>query len=936
MWNYKRTKRIVEAADAWDVLSSPKFEWLGSFRETLKKADFNDPQRMPTVFTMAQLVKYATQINYLKMAEKNINSYKDDLIFFGRNIVKFVDNHLKKIGSADSETFLILDYLGKITEILDRFKAGHVEIGSYGSNEESMNAVMKGLLSIGYKTLNLLSDRGVKIDNSSMMFMIRDGDVKLGGNPNNEDRKALIEKALKDEPTLSMFQSHQGILRYLHTNELNVQKQNELGPFFRAYSRSGLSPDKFMSLISEMIGVFQEFFIKDIFLFTDTDNQIETFLFICKVHPNERYYIDEFSKIICDYANQYTITEDQFEKLRQNRDFKLDCEERGLNIREIWIYNGFSTVETMLKYLEMYPEKLSNFTEAALKLLPNLQALQQKCFQAKNVILADGLDVIDKAIKEGIIHKIDPFEKSWNQDYDPNVNRKYISPSMTDTQKRDLEIQNSANQIFTNFQQSYVDRMEQERQFTSVSKENLENYAKKLIILEYDGNHLSRFLKDNKINKLQINNIDFVTGTWRGLFAPRFPTKSDGLLPAIIIRTDTYDSLEHHKQLAENLGISHTKFTEGTRRHEIAHALHYLAVGDVLTTPSEEMNPEVTKEEAYLLNPSEMYARTHGDIPYLSEIFKNRLSNLMVSQQVYEAAKEQWLQDIVNQKIHLMSGGTNLRRLLMEDESSEFKKENFGKIRKKDGTVIDIPDPQEAVLKILERQRLRLEMIFHEFFTVAGKRDFRRGLIQRRKRLEQELESLGEFNFNRKIEIENELKKVEEDLIKSGSMLIFDVSDVSDSVLEGYLKDYFGKITDAVANGLLSSDILDSEDTTRPKEQKTDDESGPQKPRAEDIAEITRSLVDLSQKIPGGRKLDTIMPVHIGRQVPTDSWTWKKDENPNDPNAVSKPRGNFPGLENNTETQEGSKIKIEKKEENTDPFTSDKKASVYNFKKSIK
>ena len=62
MWNYKRSKKIVEAADAWDVLSSPKFEWLGSFKETLKKADFSDPNKMPTVFTMAQLVKYATQI----------------------------------------------------------------------------------------------------------------------------------------------------------------------------------------------------------------------------------------------------------------------------------------------------------------------------------------------------------------------------------------------------------------------------------------------------------------------------------------------------------------------------------------------------------------------------------------------------------------------------------------------------------------------------------------------------------------------------------------------------------------------------------------------------------------------------------------------------------------------------------------------------------
>ena len=57
---------------------------------------------------------------------------------------------------------------------------------------------------------------------------------------------------------------------------------------------------------------------------------------------------------------------------------------------------------------------------------------------------------------------------------------------------------------------------------------------------------------------------------------------------------------------------------------------------------------------------------------------------------------------------------------------------------------------------------------------------------------------------------------------------------------------------------------------------------------------------------------------------------------PNDPNAVSKPMGNFPGIEpESTEPQKGSKIKIEKTDENKDPFTTDKKASVYNFRKSI-
>jgi len=32
---------------------------------------------------------------------------------------------------------------------------------------------------------------------------------------------------------------------------------------------------------------------------------------------------------------------------------------------------------------------------------------------------------------------------------------------------------------------------------------------------------------------------------------------------------------------------------------------------------SEHLNPEVTEQEAYIINPSEIYARTHGDIPFL-------------------------------------------------------------------------------------------------------------------------------------------------------------------------------------------------------------------------------------------------------------------------------------------------------------------------------
>ncbi len=938
MWNYKQSKRIVEAADAWDVLSSPKFEWGGSFKETLKGANFNDPNKMPTVYSMSQLIKYVTQINYLKMCEGNISKYRSDLEFFGNAIVKFVDNHLKKIGTPDSETFLILDYLGKITQLLKEKDNGSIEIGDGAGSATVMEYGFQSLASIGFKTLNLLSSKGVEINESTLMYMIRDGDVKkFGVNPNDVDRKEILDRAISEKPLLERFQSHQGVINFLNNTDINTDFANRLRPFMVSYARSGLKPDQFMSLIEACIGIFDEYTVKELFNYSDTYSQVETYFYIKKTNPEQQFLLESFIYLIYTYSYDWDIKDFHIEQLRQDPEFKEYCEKQGDEIRDLWLYQGFATVDTMLKYLEENPEKLDNFKAGARNQLPNLAALTSKSNQAKNTILSSGLDVISKAIKEGVIKKIDPIEKTWNNDYDPSVESVPIPANASDFERRELEIQKSSKQMFTQFATSYLDKMEQERQYTTISKEDLIKYAEKLTLLEFDSNTLKSFLNKNKITKLQINDIDFVDGLWRGLFVPRFPTQSGENVPAIIIRTDSYDSLEHHKQLAENLGISHTKFTEATRRHEIAHALHYLASGDLIMAPSEELNPEVTKEEAYLINPSEMYARVHGDIPYLSEIFRNRLSNLMVSKTVYEAAKEQWLQDIVNQKIHLMSGGTNVRRLMMEDASAEFKKENFGKIRKPDGTTIDIPDPQEAVLKILERQRNRLEMIFHEIFTVSGKRDFRRGLIKRKNQIKKELESLGDLNYSKKIELENELKRVQEDLIKSGTMMIFDVSDVSDSVLEGYLKDYFGKVADAVANGLLTSDVLDLDDPTRAKQQKKDDDAEPEKPTAEDIADITKSLIGYTEKIPGGRKFDEMMPVYTGKQIPEGTWTWKEGEDPNDPNSRKRAPGHFPGLEP-TKPQPGSNIKMETEQPDDikDPFTSDKKASVYNHRRLVK
>ena len=100
------------------------------------------------------------------------------------------------------------------------------------------------------------------------------------------------------------------------------------------------------------------------------------------------------------------------------------------------------------------------------------------------------------------------------------------------------------------------------------------------------------------------------------------------------------------------------------------------------------------------------------------------------------------------------------------------------------GKVINISDPQAAINKILQRQRTRLEMIFHETFSVAGRQDYRRNLIKRKNQINRSIQSV-DIESAERTELEMELMQIEADLVNSGARLIFDLEDVSDAVIEG-------------------------------------------------------------------------------------------------------------------------------------------------------
>ena len=201
MWNYKRYKKIITAADAYDVLKDQEIDWMGNFGDTFKKYSFSDYDSMPSIYSLRKFVQYAKNVNILGQYEKNIEGKSGDLRIFINNLIKFVGEHLKHVGSVDSDTAVILEFIAKATKVYsDKIKTP-IRIGTESTNEKQMKRFMQNLLSVGYGTLNLLNAHGVEIEPGNLMYIIRGQDVvDLCASENTADRQEIIQRAIKKTP----------------------------------------------------------------------------------------------------------------------------------------------------------------------------------------------------------------------------------------------------------------------------------------------------------------------------------------------------------------------------------------------------------------------------------------------------------------------------------------------------------------------------------------------------------------------------------------------------------------------------------------------------------------------------------------------------------------------------------------------------------------
>lgn len=904
MWYSK----IIESATAWDVLSTKEVNWSGSFSRTFKDFSFFSSNNMPTMTAMLKLIaeiekgKNNDSIidKYFEKAGTDINSMAD-IISFSNRLSKFIDNEMKKQGSsANTDMMKVLDFLGKLNSFSK--SQGHKgnKLGDQIPDPEKAKAYVNSTLGIGFTTLNLLVRKGTEISDSISLFIFRGDDKALLGIPDSEQRNLLIAQLKEQKPELRKFESYEAAIETIWSGEI----KNYL-PQLKNFLFSGIDPPQLLHIVIQILNQsdIEQEDVGDMVIGLPTMSLVDI---IDNLEQYSQY--EEFTtplvKRLYNVIGAYELGSNPLliGKLKRSKKFIAYIDSLGDSCAPMYIIKGIAKPEVIIRYLEKNPEDFDKFD---INLLSSLgDEIKNKIIargtQAKARIQSDGLALLEKAAQQGVITITKATDTSFNYAYGKGAKNEVIPEGMSDSERRQKD---KSGEIFGKLYQSYEDRMKQEAPFAGVSEEDIEKYANQMVIIEFSTWSLKSFMQENNAPKMKIGAVDMTDEKWGGLFVPRFPTKDRGPVPAILIKTDIWDQLAYHKALADNINMNDQAYVEATRRHEVAHALQYLHSGDLTLQDSIALNPELTPEEAYISNPSELYARIHGDIPYLSKIFDAHIGNLMSDRRIYEAAKEQWILDIQDEMVHLMSGGTNARRLLADMEAGRF-----GNFTSDSGQTIKLTDPLEAINKKLQRQRNRLEMIFHETFQIQGRRDFRRGLIGKKNQLMQQIQSTP-ISSRERTNLEEDLKDVETQLIESGKMLIFDVKDVSEAVVEGYMSDYYSKIAEAVANGLLTTDIVNPEGEDRRLEnEKLREESKKtqEPPTAQDIKGHSRFQIQQTEPIPSGRKIDVIIPRFKG---------------------PGRPPGNFPGFDDAEQDDQQVDLSIEQDENKT--------AKVYNFRRSL-
>jgi hypothetical protein len=357
MWNYKRYKKIITAADAYDVLKDQEIDWMGNFKDTFSKYAFLSYDSMPSIYSLRKFIQYAKTANILGQYQKDLSGRSTDLRSIIEKLIKFVGEHLKHVGSVDSDTAVVLEFIAKAAKVYTDKLQVPIYIGTESSNERQMTNFMKNLLSMGYSTLNLVNAHGVDIQPANLMYIVRGQDiVDLGASENSADRQEIIQRAIKKNPELADFTSFDNFIAKLESGELDKVELDKYRRQIKALAKSGLSLDKLLTLV-DAVGDTGEYSGKDLhsmFDFLGSKEETEIYLHLrnkLDYSSIDHELADLFMRDVYEFLTSYDMTQQMVESLLNDKDFVEYCHKKGENLKEDFLFRGFSTVEVMEEYL---------------------------------------------------------------------------------------------------------------------------------------------------------------------------------------------------------------------------------------------------------------------------------------------------------------------------------------------------------------------------------------------------------------------------------------------------------------------------------------------------------------------------------------------------------------------------------------------------------
>lgn len=323
--------------------------------------------------------------------------------------------------------------------------------------------------------------------------------------------------------------------------------------------------------------------------------------------------------------------------------------EKIYNINKKGLYNTNNFDNVVTGYIETFPEDKDQQPPKdvleKLRNAPNIQKVvkNEMRFSFDDVFSCGILPVpeIEKILLDNpiLIEKIKTTE---------GIPYEFLNRINTIATQENDTIQNKIKQEFDNLiaqgkvkiqklsdNPGIIKYLEEEGTLLDISDNDLKN-INNIDVFYFNVSDIKKIIK--KYNTDNLGNITI--NNFQGKYSPAW-TFNDNK-PTIIINTFYEDT--NTKAFQNNLNISNEEIQNNTLMHETAHGIQLnntpLDEFDILNDPIYKHDDKQSHIRNYITSPLEIFARSHGDIPYLRKMFGEKLLPLLSSSIVQNAIKQ--------------------------------------------------------------------------------------------------------------------------------------------------------------------------------------------------------------------------------------------------------------------------------------------------------